>query len=204
MLDALVLRHVTTRRRGSMSGREADCQTDDDARAVRAVLDGDLHTFRALYDRYFRLIHAVCCDFTHDRDLAQDLVHDVFLKSYQRLRQLRQPERFGAWLLTIARSVCRDWRRQRARSVDAEVGLDPRVSVARETAPDERLGALQRALSELPERERLAIHLAYLEQQPAELARRLLGLSRSGYYRVLDRARTRLERMLSDEEEVTR
>ena len=204
MFDTLLLERMTIREAKPRMPTRTETPATDDARAVRSVLAGDLHTYRVLYDRYVRLIHAVCHDVTRDRERAQDLVHDVFLRAYQRLRQLRQPERFGPWLLKIARHICRDWQRQRARDPHVYVGLEPGPDTVDALAPDDRLAALHRALSKLPERERLAVHLAYLEERPAEHARRLLGLSRSGFYRVLDRARKRLEQTLSQDQEVTR
>jgi RNA polymerase sigma-70 factor (ECF subfamily) len=202
MPDSMALECDTTRRLGSMTGRGYDGHARADARAVLAVLAGDRQVFGELYDRYVRLIRAICYDSTHNHHRTQDLVHEVFFKAYRRLRQLRRPERFGPWLLKIARHVCHDWQRRRARDPHVYIGLDPDGDAIASDAPIARLDALRQALKELPERERLVIHLAYLEEQPAEYARRLLGLSRSGFYRVLDRARTRLQGMLSDDEEV--
>jgi RNA polymerase sigma-70 factor (ECF subfamily) len=55
---------------------------------------------------------------------------------------------------------------------------------------------LQKAMLRLPERERLALHAFYLQGRSVEQARAVLGLSRSGMYRVLERARKRLERLM--------
>jgi RNA polymerase sigma-70 factor (ECF subfamily) len=53
----------------------------------------------------------------------------------------------------------------------------------------------------LPEKERLALHAFYLQEESVEEARRVLGLSRSGFYRMLERARARLRKRLSDDQE---
>ena len=57
---------------------------------------------------------------------------------------------------------------------------------------DEQLRNLEEAIQQLDERERLAIHLYYLEADPVRAAGEALGLSRSGYYKLLTRARRRL------------
>lgn len=62
-------------------------------------------------------------------------------------------------------------------------------------APVEHAEALDRltsALDELPDEERLAIHLYYLEPDPVAAAGASLGLSRSGFYKLLARAKTHL------------
>jgi RNA polymerase sigma-70 factor (ECF subfamily) len=48
----------------------------------------------------------------------------------------------------------------------------------------------------LPERERMAVHIHYLCGEPAEVARHALGLSQSGFYKLLERARGRLRARL--------
>ena len=66
--------------------------------------------------------------------------------------------------------------------------------------PDERMAMLLKAIALLPEKERLALHAFYLQGQNAEEARALLGLSRSGFYRVLSSACERLRGVLSKRE----
>ena len=187
-------------------------QAEQDGKLVRAVLDGRMSAYGELYDRYVRLIHVICFDVTADLNDAQDLVHETFLRAHRRLSQLRRPERFGAWLVAIARSVSRDWRRRRARDRHRYVGLDPQgrdkadprpADACADLPPDQRtVRQLNRALRSLPEKHRLAVHLFYLEHQPVEHARGLLGLSRSGFYHVLENTRKRLRRLLRQYEEV--
>ena len=62
----------------------------------------------------------------------------------------------------------------------------------------EQLGLLGEALAELDDRERLAIHLYYLEADPVRAAASALALSRSGYYKLLARARERLANILKE------
>ena len=67
-----------------------------------------------------------------------------------------------------------------------------------ELARRERFAALESALEALAEDERLAIHLHYLEDDPVEAAGNALGISRSGYYKLLARARNHLAEALRD------
>jgi DNA-directed RNA polymerase specialized sigma24 family protein len=56
-------------------------------------------------------------------------------------------------------------------------------------------------ITTLPEKERLALHTFYLQGNSAENIRRIMGLSRSGFYRVLGRVRKRLEKLMPEEQE---
>jgi RNA polymerase sigma-70 factor (ECF subfamily) len=177
---------------------------DRDAEAVQAVLAGGKLAYAELYERYARLVRAICFDTTGDLVQAQDLTQEVFLRAYRRLADLRDPGRFGHWLVGITRLVCKEWRRARLRDRHRYSGLDPAATDAAEpAATQEGLEEIHRAILSLPEKERLAVHAFYLEGHSAERSRALLGLSRSGFYRLLQRARERLARLMRDQGEDT-
>ena len=175
-----------------------------DATLVLGVLSGDRAAFAELYDRRARLIRAICHDATGDLHSAADLTQEVFLRAYRKLGELHDPQRFAAWLVGISRQVCREWRRGRLRERIALGGLRSSAecsdAVSASDQPDERIGRLREAIGDLPEKERLALHAFYLQEQDAEQARTVLGLSRSGLYRVLSGARKRLASVLSKQE----
>lgn len=170
---------------------------------VLGVLNGDRSAFAELYDRRARLIRAVCYDATGDFHAAADLTQEVFLRAFRGLADLRDPKRFASWLVGIARQVCREWLRGR---LHERSGLDRLAHDAelQQGASDdrlnERLDSLRGAIATLPDKERLALHAFYLQEQNADEARTVLGLSRSGLYRVLAVARRRLKHVLSKQE----
>ncbi len=96
---------------------------------------------------------------------------------------------------------CKEWQHQRLRSQNKNVGLNDAQAVAPESPDDSRIELLREMITTLPEKERLALHTFYLQGNSAEAARRIMGLSRSGFYRVLERARKRLERLLIAKQE---
>jgi RNA polymerase sigma-70 factor (ECF subfamily) len=172
---------------------------------VRQILRGNLDAYELLYHRYARLIRAICRDATGDLHQAQDLCQEVFLRGYRNLSALKEPEKFAAWLVGIARWVCQEWHRSRLRDRHQFVGDSPE-SEARtpDPVPQEDLDHVLATIARLPEIERLALHLFYLQENSVEDARAVLGLSRSGFYRVLDRARKHLRRLLPGSREVNR
>ena len=177
--------------------------TVSDATLVNGVLSGDREAFAELYDRKARLIRAVCYDATRELASAADLTQEVFLRAYRGLAELRDPARFGSWLLGIAKQVCREWRRTQRRRPKTLEGLPAELvfMVAKDAPRDtDRLEVLRRALADLPDKERWALHAFYLIEMDAEQARGMLELSRSGFYRVLSRGRRRLRRVLSKHE----
>ncbi len=175
-----------------------------DKTLIRAVFAGDKAAYEKLYDRYAPLVRAVCYDITGNLADAQDLAQDVFMRAYEKLGHLRDPARFGKWLVGIARLRCKEWRRQRLRSQDRNVELNEAQAVAPDPPDNSRIELLREMITKLAEKERLALHTFYLQGNSADNARRIMGLSRSGFYRVLERARKRLEQLLIAEQENVR
>src|SRR5260221_10281697 len=79
-------------------------------RTVRAVAGGDREAFSRLYTDYSRMVHAVILGRVPRRDV-DDLVQDVFLTAYTRIRELRDPAAFGGWIASIARNRATDYLR---------------------------------------------------------------------------------------------
>ena len=162
---------------------------------------GEKEAYGKLYDRYAPLVRAVCYDTTGNLADAQDLAQDVFMRAYEKLDRLRNRDSFGKWLVGIARLRCREWRRQKLRSQNNNASLNDTKAGAPETPDEHRIELLRKMIKTLPEKERLALHTFYLQGNSADNVRRIMGLSRSGFYRVLGRARKRLEKLMPEEQE---
>lgn len=188
----------------------------DDAHDLRLARQGgpDGHTaFARLYDRHAPVVLALCRrQFPADPD---DAVQQTFIRAYRMLERLDDDDRFRPWVYAISRLVCAEMRRAAGRRskheraaimnrVDVQNGMHRRMGASSMTAPghqaerDEMLSRLGAALDRLPDRERLAVHLFYLEPDPVAAAASDLGLSRSGFYKLLTRAREHLASFLTE------
>jgi RNA polymerase sigma factor (sigma-70 family) len=169
----------------------------NDADLVAQALSGHREAFAELYDRHARLVRAVVAGVSGDWPAVEDMTQECFLRAYRNLGRLRDAGRFGAWIAGIARQVGRERRRTLRRDrhefrqpepgelatlADVEPGLHDR----------EELELVMQEVARLPERERLAIHLFYFGEQDARQAAEMLGMSRSGFYALLQRALARL------------
>jgi RNA polymerase sigma-70 factor, ECF subfamily len=84
---------------------------------IRAAAAGDREAFGRLYGDYFRMVHAILLGRVPRRDV-DDLVQDVFLAAFTRLKTLREPTAFGGWIATIARNRATDHLRQSRESIE--------------------------------------------------------------------------------------
>ena len=87
------------------------------AETIRAVAAGDEEAFARLYSDYSRMVHAILLGRVPRRDV-DDLVQDVFVSAYTRIRELRDPAAFGGWLATIARNRATDYLRRSHEQVE--------------------------------------------------------------------------------------
>ena len=146
------------------------------ASRVRRAQGGDRTAFGELYEAYAPAVHGVLLSQIPAAE-AQDLVHDVFVAALSALGELEDPERFGPWLLTIARNRGRDLLRGRARHNEtlAEEPLAPGEPRALDEA-EEAAQALA-ALRSLPEAYREPLILRLVEGLSGREIARRMGLT---------------------------
>ncbi len=174
----------------------------DEAEDLAAARAGDHAAFGRLYDRHAAVVLSLCRRFSQSE--ADDATQETFLRAHRLLDKVNDPGSLRPWLYAIARRVCSERVRaaQRRRKHEGAHAMSrsetAAVAAAAETVEhDEQLDRLDGALEKLDDRERLAIHLYYLEADPVRAAASALGLSRSGYYKLLSRARGNLTQLMN-------
>ena len=165
----------------------------EDGRLVERTLRGDRAAFEELYDRHRRRVRVVVSCAAGDASAVDDLIQECFLRAYRKLDELQPREKFGPWVVGIARLVAREERRSLFRDRHQFVGADPMdceeafIETNLGASSDDLESVLER-IQELPEAERVAIELFFLEECDAERTAELLEMSRSGMYALLKRA----------------
>ena len=122
----------------------------EDARLVARCRAGEAAAWRALVQRYQRLVNAIVTRTGLDGHTAADVFQTVFQRLYEHLPTLSQPERLQAWIVTTARrEALRELRRHaRHESLDAGDGEDDGPGLAERLADEgpraeEQLAELQ-------------------------------------------------------------
>lgn len=177
---------------------------DSDASDLPLALDGDQRAFARIYDRHAPVVLALCRR-RYPED-ATDALQETFVRAFDRLHELGAPDKLRPWLYAIACRVCNERIRSATRRRKHEekamhlagASHPPPATPTDSTEHHDELDRLSQAINQLDDDERLAIHLHYLERDPVAAATHALGLSRSGYYKLLDRARTRLARLMRE------
>jgi RNA polymerase sigma-70 factor (ECF subfamily) len=148
-----------------------------DADLLQRVAKGDRAAFEVLYRRYARAVLSLALRLLRDRGRAEDATQETFTAVWRSARSYKPERGPGApWLFAVARNAIVD--RARARTdLPVESGED---EMSTEAGPPERAEQawltwrVHRALVELPERERVALELAYWSGlSQSEVAERL-------------------------------
>jgi RNA polymerase sigma-70 factor (ECF subfamily) len=142
-------------------------------RAVRlasnfVTVDEDLaREFEARLVESSTLAFRVAFSVLRQREDAEDVAQEAFAKAYRSFRQLRERDRFRAWLVRMTFRMAIDRQRANKRRLtreSVEPSLQTRLETTRDTVlANERAEQLWRAIDELPEKLRLAIVLAGIE-----------------------------------------
>jgi RNA polymerase sigma factor (sigma-70 family) len=78
----------------------------NDNQIINAVLSGDQQAFAGLVDRYRNFVFTLALRFTKNRQDAEELSQDIFVKAYRSLADFRRESKFSTWLYTIVNTTC--------------------------------------------------------------------------------------------------
>jgi len=171
-----------------------------DAALVRRVQTGDTGAYADLVARYRDRLGRYALHMLGNREDAEEVLQDAFVRAYRSLARCDDPERFGAWLYGILVNRCRTAGPRAARRARRFVH-DP----AALAGPDGRTewdDTVRWALARLPSESREAFLLKHVEELEYEDMARLTGAGVSALKMRVKRAREQLQTMLKEAERV--
>jgi RNA polymerase sigma-70 factor (ECF subfamily) len=134
------------------------------------------------------------------RQDAEDVAQDAFVRAHRHFRDLRDREKFRAWLVRMTWRLALDWKRGHRRRVareDAVAMMAPRMRDGEaEAIESDRSMRLWKAIDELPERLRVVIVLAAIEGHGLKDVSELLGVPEGTVKSRLFGARKQLQERL--------
>jgi RNA polymerase sigma-70 factor (ECF subfamily) len=167
---------------------------------VRRAQSGEEAAFEALYRAHAGRVFALCLRLSGDRTRATELVQDVFVHCWERLRTFRGESAFGSWLYRLAVNLVwmanRGDHRREARVLPVE---DPQALERSGDAPTAGLSVdLERAIGSLPHGAREVFVLydieGYRHEEIARITGIAVGTSKAQLFRARRLLREKLER----------
>jgi len=185
---------------------------DPDAARMMRTRRGDVVAFAELVDHYWPAVVGWFVRQLGDRQEAEDLAQEVFLRLYRARHRYQPRAKFSTWLFhvagNVARNAARSRRRRPCRPLGRLCGPQPDDAFSQTYLPDrggdparpleraELAGQVRGALAGLAGRQRLALELKCEDRSYEEIARRL-ALSTEATKSLLYRARQQLKEMLA-------
>ncbi len=179
---------------------------DDDAQQMLAFKAGDRRAFEDLFERYTPRLLNFLARMVRDRERAEELTQDVFVRVYTAVERYEPRAKFSTWVFGIAHNLAlndldRAYRKRERPFVPGSVP-EPRDTLpdAEDRIAARQLGeALEAALSKLPDRQRSALLLRSEQGLDYQEIGEVMGASVSGVKSLLHRAR---ENLLSELKEI--
>jgi RNA polymerase sigma-70 factor (ECF subfamily) len=185
--------------------------TDPDIQLMLQFKAGDQRAFQHLFDKHKKRVINYCYRYCGHPAVAEELAQETFLRVYKAAPRYRPKARFSTWLFKIAANVClneirKPIYRNRMESMDeaAEKGCNPVAAPCGPgaSAPDAMLASreqqtvVQKAIAQLPEKQRAALLLRVNEEFSYREIGRQINRSEGHVKTLIHRGRQRLKKML--------
>ncbi len=173
-----------------------------DQKLVKRTLAGDVDAYGVLVERYRHAAYGLACHLLGDFEEAKDVTQEALVRAFYRLDDLQDPAKFGPWLRRIVASICADWRRKESRRHESQ-GPCPDTEAA-PPGPHQALlakelgGAIEEMIGQLPEPNRLAVIMYYIDGLSHQAIGDFLGISAAAAKMRLRRARQRMQKDIAD------
>jgi RNA polymerase sigma-70 factor (ECF subfamily) len=171
----------------------------DDNHYVNEVITGKKASFEVLIDRHKDLVFTIAMNITRNREDAEEVAQDVFLKAFQKLAGFRQESSFQTWLYRIAyNEAISRIRKNKVKLLDLEeeiTGNIPEEEIEEDIAgldEEEQKMVIGKILDGLPDIDRVIVTLFYLENHPVSEISVVTGLGESNVKVRLHRVRKRI------------
>ena len=183
-------------------------KTLNDRFYIQRVKGGDIRAFSAIVSNYQKMVFTIVLKIVNNRNDAEDIVQEVFVKVFKSLEQFKEESEFSTWLYRIAYNTTLSELRKRKISF---VPIDENLDAAHELLTDDdeidwneaKLKYLNEALKKLPPDEIFLVTLYYYDEQSVDAISRISNLSIANVKVKLHRIRKKLaleiNRLLEDE-----
>ncbi|HEV8123483.1 MAG TPA: sigma-70 family RNA polymerase sigma factor [Gemmatimonadales bacterium] len=198
-----------------MAEPRSDLATATDQEVVVLARAGRDAAYRELIRRYERPVFSLIYRMVRDRELAEDLAQETFVKALNAIESYRPEFKFSSWIFKIANNAAIDQLRRReldtlsldgspnAETADAVEATALQISDRKETPLDELEarelgGAIEDAIARLRPEYRACILLRHVEGRPYEEIAEMLSLPLGTVKTYIHRARNELRMALED------
>lgn len=183
----------------------------NDSEIIGSILAGNHDNFRMLVEKYQQMVFSIAMGFVHNKEEAEDLTQDIFIRVYRSLGKFRGESLFSTWLTRITINACLNHTRKISVNLilnritlasGRRSDKEPQITLYEENPEEmiireEHRAWLQKALDTLPEKQRTAIILSKYDDLPQKEIAEIMNLTEGAVEALLQRAKKNLREKLS-------
>lgn len=165
---------------------------------IEKVLNGDTAAFSTLVDRHKDMVFTVALKIVRNREDAEELAQDAFIKAFQSLKSFKKESKFSTWLYRIVfNAAISKTRKKRMETTDIGEHIitnftDEEISHQNSISIEEKMQKVKKALASLNETDSTIITLYYMQGESVEEISKVINLSRSNVKVKLHRIRNKM------------
>jgi len=174
----------------------------EEAESIKSILAGHTAEFTHLVKAYETSVFRIVMGFVHQKEDAEDITQEVFVKAFQSLDRFAGRSSFSTWLYRIAIHTSLNELKRRKRRTLWSMAADmlqlpstnknPEQALTDKTEQDE----IRKAIDRLPEKQRMAFILSRYEELPQRDVALIMEISEGAVEQLLLRARDNLKKTL--------
>lgn len=141
----------------------------DEEIVQKIVTEKDSELFRIIYARYAEKVYHKCIGFTKDVQAAEDLAHDILLKTFLSLGKFNFNSKFSTWLYSLTYNYCVDFKRKEDRAVKNQTEYTQEAKAYTDEPSDQemteiRVAQLKQLLDRLNPEEKALLLMKYQDE----------------------------------------
>lgn len=179
--------------------------TNNDQIIINQIIAGDTYVFAVLVDRYKNLVYTLCLRMLKNKEEAEEVAQDTFIKVYKSLEKFKGESKFSTWIYKVTYHSCLD-RLKKNKKEYLNVGIDEftehqvkTIDNALDTLiDDERKQAIKECLQLLPSDDSFLLTLYYFEEQSLDEIAKIVDLRPNNVKVKLFRSRKKLASILKE------
>lgn len=171
---------------------------------LRLVLEGDISKYSYFIDKYKGMAFSIAFRIVDNREDAEEIVQDAFLKAFKSLDRFRKDSKFSTWFYRIVINTSLSRARSRipeSSRIDADdigdVVVESVDSAYRSLDQSEQKNFIHHALEELSIEDRLLLTLFYLNENSIDEITQMTGIAAENVKMKLHRARNKMYTILN-------
>lgn len=169
---------------------------EQDRLTIERVKAGESRAFKELIEKYKDDALSLACSIVKDHALAEDILQDVFLKVFDKIRSFNYQSSFYTWLYRIVVNRCyNELRKKKTTRGDSEERMSENEATAL-THTNDRKKIINFSLNQMKPDESLVLRLFYLSELKIGEVIEVTGFSRSKVKVSLHRGRKNLAELL--------